>query len=58
MQSAREKRSLDAFITEPQAEVSKLGRAISEDFDVLELHLQDQSEAFAREKRKEMAQRS
>lgn len=58
MQAAREKRSLDAFISELQAEVAEAGQIISEDFDMLQLHLQDQSEAYARDKQKDMAQRA
>ena len=58
MQAAREKRSLDAFISELQDEVTGLGEEIASDMEITGMMLEEQSTAFAAERRAEMTERA
>ena len=58
MQAVREKRSLDAFISELQDEVWETGDEISSVFELTALSLEEQAEAAARERRSALAQRA
>lgn len=58
MQAAREKRSLDAFISELQDEVTGLGEEIAADMELTEMMLDEQSTAFAAERRTAMTERA
>ncbi|KAL3896415.1 MAG: hypothetical protein SGPRY_013278, partial [Prymnesium sp.] len=58
MLAAQEKRSLDAFISTLQQEVSSLGQQIDLDFEIVGINLEEQSEAYARESRRALAARA
>ena len=55
MQAAREKSSIDEFISNLQDEVNSLGDSIATDLDIVEAHLDEQSTAFAADQRAAMA---
>lgn len=58
MVQAREKRTIDAFISELQDEVADLGAEIDDRFELVELNLEEQAGAMAREKRAALASRA
>ena len=47
MQSVREKRSLDAFIADLQAEVNLVAADVNATYDIVEAHLEEQAAALA-----------
>ena len=56
--AAREKRDLDAFISELQDEVAAVGAQVKGDFELVEQFLEEQAEAMAAEKRDALAERA